>query len=160
MYLLAEETIRIERPVSQVFAYVTDMERFGEWFPGVLRIESSNALAHGEADKEYLETVSVPLRGTRKIRITVREAQAGRRFVTEGKFPPLMPRMEVEFSERGPGACSITWRMFSRNASPLLGLTLLPLARRVMRKRAAEGVKELKRRLEYAPPESQGVRAA
>ncbi|MBC8417796.1 MAG: hypothetical protein H8E10_04300 [Desulfobacterales bacterium] len=30
------------------------MERFGDWFPGVLSIESLNVLKHGQVGKEYL----------------------------------------------------------------------------------------------------------
>jgi len=148
---LAEQRIDIERPVEVAFAYLTNMERFGEWFPQVIAIESSNELAHGEVGKEYLETVAVPLRGQRKIRLSVREALANKRFVTEGKFPPLLPRMEVEFAERTAGACSVTWRMYSRNRGALARLTLLPLARSVLRKRAQLGARRLKANLENQP---------
>ncbi|GAB3541658.1 hypothetical protein GCM10027343_12460 [Noviherbaspirillum agri] len=151
MHLLAEESIHIKRPASDVFNYVTDMERFGEWFPGVLSIESANQHQHGQVGKEYLETVSIPLRGERKIKLVVREAEAGRRFVTEGKLSPLMPRMEVTFSPVAVASCQLTWRMYSRNNGGFVRLALLPLARRVMRKRAAAGVKRLKRHLEQSP---------
>jgi hypothetical protein len=72
------------------------VENFGEWFPGVVTIASSNALKHGQPGKQYLETVLVPLRGTRKITLEVRE---GEFFAIEGRFPPLMPRMEMELRE-------------------------------------------------------------
>lgn len=157
MHLLADQSITIKRPQAAVFAYVTDMERFGEWFPGVLGIESSNAMPHGQVGKEYLETVSVPLRGQRKIRIVVREAQAGRRFVTEGRFPPLMPRMEVEFFPGGADACRVRWRMYSRNDGMLFRLLLLPLARRVMRQRAAAAMPRLKRMLEQSRSAATGT---
>ena len=148
MHLLAEKTIAIERPVSAVFKYVANMERFGDWFPGVVLIESANRLDHGQLGKEYLETVSVPLRGTRKIRLAVREIRANRFFATEGKFPPLMPRMEILLNETGSNSCELTWRMFSRNDNLIVRYALLPLARRVMRKRADIGVASLKKRLE------------
>lgn len=148
MHLLAEESVRIARPVSTVFDYVKDMERFGEWFPGVLSIVSSNARAHGETGKEYLETVYIPLRGKRKIKLVVREAQANRLFVTEGKLAPLMPRMEISFHSNGDDECRVTWRMFSRNESTLFRWTLLNLAKGVVRKRAAIGLGNLRQRLE------------
>lgn len=151
MQLLAEAIIHIKRPVPDVFNYVTDMERFAEWFPGVLSIESANHHRHGQVGKEYLETVSLPLRGEKKIRLIVREAEAGRRFVTEGKLSPLMPRMEVTFSPVGVASCQLTWRMYSRNEGKLVRIALLPLLRRLMRKRAAAGVRRLKRRLEDKP---------
>ncbi|OGB25993.1 MAG: polyketide cyclase [Burkholderiales bacterium RIFCSPLOWO2_02_FULL_57_36] len=148
MHLLTEKTINIKRPISAVFEYVANMEKFGEWFPGVVLIESANGLDHGQVGKEYLETVSVPLRGTRKIRLAVREVRGNRFFATEGKFPPLMPRMEISLSEAEMNSCELTWRIFSRNNNLIVRHALLPLARRVMRKRAESGVAALKKRLE------------
>lgn len=144
MHLLAEQTVNIKRPVPEVFAFVTDMERFGDWFPGVIGIESTNRQTHGQVGKEYRETVAVPFRGRRKISIVVRESRPDRFFATEGKFPPLMPRMEVEFAAGERDSCNLTWRMYSRNRSVVFRLTLLPIARRVMRKRAAAGMKRLR----------------
>ena len=67
MHLLTEKTVNINRPALAVFGYVSNMEKFGEWFPGVISIASTDALQRGQQGKEYLETVSVPLRGKRKI---------------------------------------------------------------------------------------------
>jgi hypothetical protein len=68
-------------------------------------------------------------------------------FVTEGDYPPLLPRMEIEFRPQGAG-CTVTWRMLSRNTSLLARLTWLRVARRIIRKRAAAGVAQLKEQLE------------
>lgn len=155
VHLLAEESIDIHRSPATVFDYVANMERFGEWFPGVLSIESANDMAHGDVGKQYLETVTVPLRGKRRIRLLVQQAERNRLFVTEGNLPPIMPRMEVSITSQSAESCRLTWRMFSRNKSALFRLTLLPLARGVMRKRAAVGMKRLKRNLEQAPPGQQ-----
>jgi hypothetical protein len=148
MHLLAEHSVAIDRPAEAVFDYVADMERFGDWFPGVIAIESANARAHGEVGKEYVETVAIPLRGRRRVRIAVREARPGECFVTEGSLRPLMPRMEVGLRRDGPGRCELTWRMLSRNDGALFRLTLLPMARAVLRRRAAHGLARLKRNLE------------
>ncbi len=152
MHLLTEKTIHIQRTALDVFEYVANMEKFGEWFPGVIAIESANALQHGQPGKEYLETVSVPLRGTRKITLQVREVRGHNFFATEGRFPPLMPRMEIALAEIGMNSCELTWRIFSRSNSLIVRYTLLPLARRVMDKRAALGVAALKKRLEDGRP--------
>lgn len=152
MHLLTEKTIHIQQPTSVVFGYVSNMEKFGEWFPGVISIASANALDHGQQGKEYLETVSLPLRGTRKVKLEVREVRRDQFFATEGLFPPLMPRMEIELHETGPSSCELTWRMFSRSNSRIVRYTLLPLARRVMDKRASLGVAALKKRWEDGGP--------
>lgn len=148
MHLLAQEHIHINRPATVVFDYVADMEHFGEWFPGVLAIVAAKGGPHGKVGKEYFETVVLPLRGLREIRLVVREAEAGRLFVTEGELQPLMPRMEVRFQERSGNVCELAWCMLSRNDSMLFRWTLLPLARWVVGKRARAGLARLKRHLE------------
>ena len=148
MHLLTEQTIAIARPVEATYQYATNMERFGEWFPGVLSIESANTLRHAQPGKEYLETVTVPLRGKRQNELSVKEAQTNERFVTEGAIPPLLPRMEIIFQATSADSCDVTWRMFSRSDSFLVKATLLPLAKSVMRKRAAIGIRQLKQNLE------------
>lgn len=150
MHLLAEKTVYLHRPAREVFAYVSNMEKFGEWFPGVISIESLNTLPHGQLGKEYLETVFVPLRGRQKITLQVREVRGHQFFATEGRFPPLLPRMEITLNENAANACELTWRIFSRNSNPVVRYLLLPLARRVMDKRATLGVAALKGRMEGA----------
>ena len=148
MHLLTEKTVHIHRPVLAVFEYVSNMEKFGEWFPGVISIESANTLRHGQQGKQYLETVSVPLKGTRKITLEVREVRGHHFFATEGRFAPLMPRMEIALTETETNSCALTWRMFSRNNNLFVKYIVLPLAGRVMDKRAAVGVAALKKRME------------
>ena len=148
MYLLTENTAEIACPVSVAYEYITNLETFGEWFPGVIAIESANELAHAAPGKTYLETVSIPMRGTRKVAITAVAAEPHKLFVTEGKLPPLMPRMEIQFHAIDSNACRVVWRMFSRNDQFLARITFLPLASRVMRKRAAIGMQRLAKVLE------------
>lgn len=144
MHLLAEKSVHIHRPVLEVFGYVSNMENFGEWFPGVISIKSHNALAHGELGKEYLETVRVPLRGRRQITLQVREVRSPHFFATEGRFLPLLPRMEITLDASAMNSCELTWRIFSRSRNPWVKYLVLPLARRVMDKRASLGVAALK----------------
>ena len=151
MHLLVEQSVCIQCRAQDVFEFVSNMEHFALWFPGVIAIESSNALAHGQVGKEYLETVSVPLRGHQKIRLHVREvvqASGDYLFATEGRFPPLLPRMEISISDGPLTSCRLTWRMFSRNRSPVIRFTLHLLARRLMGQRARVGLAVLKERME------------
>lgn len=148
MQLLTEQTATIARSVEATYLYATNLELFAEWFPGVLFIESANTLEHAQRGKEYLETVAVPLRGKRKIKIRVKDAQSNKVFITEGEFSPLMPRMEMLFQATGADSCSVTWRMLSRNDSLLFKATLLHLFKSVMHKRAEIGMKRLRQKLE------------
>lgn len=151
MQLLTEQTTTVVRSAGAAYQYATNLEHFAEWFPGVLSIESANTLEHGQRGKEYLETIAAPLKGKRKIKICVKEAEFGKVFITEGEFPPLMPRMEIRFQATGAESCSVTWKMFSRNDSFLFNATLLHLFRSVLRKRAAVGIKRLQKILEKRP---------
>ena len=148
MQLVTEQTITIARSVEAAYQYATNLENFAEWFPGVLSIESANTLEHAQRGKEYLETVAAPFRGKRKIKISVKDAQSNKVFVTEGEFSPLMPRMEIIFQATGSDSCGVTWRMFSRNDSFLFKITLLYLFKSVMYKRAAIGIRRLQKKLE------------
>ena len=151
MQLLTEQTITIAKSVEATYQYATNLEHFAEWFPGVSSIESANTIEHGQRGKEYLETIVVPLKGKRKIKICVKEAEFGKVFITEGEFAPLMPRMEIRFLATGAESCSVTWRMFSRNDGFLFKATLLHLFRSLLRKRAAVGIKRLQQNLEKRP---------
>lgn len=157
LQLLTEQTLAIARSVEATYQYATNLEHFAEWFPGVLSIESANTLEHGQRGKEYLETMAIPLRGTRKIKIRVKDAQPNQVFVTEGEFPPLKPRMEILFQATGADSCRVTWRMFSRNDSLLFKATLLRLFKSVMHKRAAIGLKRLQQKLEGRVAEPTGI---
>lgn len=150
MHLLAESAVEIACPVGAAYRYASNLEHFGEWFPGVIMIESANGLPPGEIGKEYLETVAVPLRGRQKIRLVVREAERDRLLVTEGAFAPLLPRMQIRFEALTEQSCRIHWQIFSRNRGLMARMTIIPMARAVMRKRALAGLAALKRRLEAA----------
>ena len=148
MHLLAEESIDIQCPVSAAYVYACDLRNFGRWFPGVIEILAEDELDLTAIGKSYLETVSVPLGGSRKVRIVVKEAQHGSVFITEGTLRPLQPRMEIRFSALGLDSSRVNWRMYSLSQSFLVRATLIPLARRVMRVRAREAMKILRLNLE------------
>jgi hypothetical protein len=146
LQLLTENKVSIACSVSSAFAYVTNMENFGEWFPEVRSIVSVDTQPHATLGKRYMETVST-LRGQQRILLRVTTVEPDRLFVTEGDYPPLLPRMEIEFEPHSAG-CSLTWRMFSRNGGLLARFTWLRVARRIIRERAAVGVARLKQHLE------------
>lgn len=148
MNLISEVEISIDRVNTDVFNYVSNMENFGAWFPGVISITSNNEESHGVVGKKYLETVKIPLVGFKKIPITVVGSKQGEFFVTEGDFSPLFPRMEIEIKCIDKMSSKMSWRMYSRNNNRMAKMLLLPLAKSVMQKRAEVGIKRLKANLE------------
>jgi hypothetical protein len=148
MHLLASSVVTIARSCTKAFDYAADLENFADWFPGVIGIVAHNELPFAMPGKQYVETVAVPLRGRRTVLIRVVDASTPMRVVTEGDLPPLLPRMEIEFHDRGPDSCEISWRMLSRNENVLVRYTVLPLAGWLMGRRATTGLRNLKWRLE------------
>lgn len=148
MHLLAEESVEIGCAVEAAYAYACNLENFGKWFPGVIMIVSGDRLDLAETGKSYLETVAIPLRGNSNVRIRVKEAIRNNIFITEGSLRPLLPCMRIQFQESGRGSTLVNWQMHSRSQSVLLRATLIPMARRVMKLRAKEGMANLKRHLE------------
>ena len=151
MYLLAGSVVTIACSSAKAFGYAADLEKFGDWFPGVIGIAARDALPFATPGKQYVETVAVPLRGRRTVRISVVEADSPKRLVTEGDLPLLLPRMEIEVDDLGRDSCEVRWRMLSRNERILARLAVLPVARWVMRRRASAGLRNLKQRLEGPP---------
>jgi len=146
--LISEVEISIDRINTDVFNYVSNMENFGAWFPGVISIISNNEKPHGIVGKKYLETVKVPLAGLKEIPISVVDSKQGEFFVTEGDFSPLFPRMEVDIKRINNISSKISWRMYSRNNNRMIKILLLPLAKSVMQKRAKIAINRLKVTLE------------
>lgn len=150
MHLLAKETVSIRAASDSVFSYVSNMENFPTWFPAVIGIESQDDAPHGTVGKSYLESVKLPFRGLKTIKLNVVESVPATRFATEGLFPPLMPRMEIDIQADDISASTLTWRMYSRTRSSLFKVLLLPLVKVVISKRAKAGTSRLKRILEQA----------
>jgi len=114
----------------------------------VMHIAAADSLPFDAVGKQYRETVAVPLRGQRRVLLRVVEATAPSRIVTEGALPAILPRMEIELRDAGSGKCEIEWRMFSRITGGFRRWTLLPVARRLMTKRAQAALRRLRHRLE------------
>ena len=149
--LLAEGSVEIRRPSHDVFAYVSNMENFPAWFPGVVCVRALDTLDHGEVGKRYRETVHMPFGRTGTIDIEVREARPGARLMTEGGGL-VMARMSVDFAALTEGRTRIEWRMVSRNGRWWFRCLVVPLLRRVMRRRASKGLRQLRAHLERDAP--------
>jgi hypothetical protein len=152
--LLAEQSVDIARPLATVYRDATNLEHFGEWFPGVIAVVSANGLPHATVGKEYRETVEVPGRGRVDVRIRVCEARQDAWLATEGDLLPLLPRMEMQVEPLAPQNCRLTWRMWSRHPGDdeAVRTALWPAASRLLSQRAVDGLARLKQRLEQGPP--------
>lgn len=115
MILLAENTVLLTENVNTVFKYVTNMENYKLWFPGVIGIKSMNNLVHGQIGKQYIEELYLP-NGTKKLIIEVKESTKNKKFVTIGDLEPLRPMMTMLFSDNGKNSCEFQLNYSSRNS--------------------------------------------
>ena len=145
--LLAEGSIEIRRPSEDVFAYVSNLENFPAWFPGVLSIRSLNTLAHGAVGKRYRETLHMRLGRTTSVDIEVKDARPATHLTTQGSGF-LLPSMKVNFTALTHGETRVAWSMVSRNQRWWFRWFVLPALRRVMGARAGVGLRQLREILE------------
>lgn len=150
MPVLTEQSIVIVKDVDAVFDYVVNMENYAQWFPGVLSVKSADSLPSGSPEKTYEEVAKDPIKGPVRFNIKVKEARRNQFFVTEGSYVPLLPKMTVVFQKINFNETRLDWKMESRNNSWLFKLTLLPVAKHLISKRAKLGLIALKRNLEGA----------
>lgn len=150
MYLLAQATVAIACPPRVAFDYAANLENFPAWFPRVLRVTTPDGLPFDTVGKHYREEFVQPMRGRAFVSIRVVEVEPGKRIVTEGTLASVLPRMEIVCRPTAPGACELSWRMYSRRTTGWRRFIVLPLARRLMTRRARQGLQVLKQHLEDA----------
>ena len=116
MILLAQNNVTLHADLSKIFNYVTNMENYKEWFPGVVAIRSANDLKHSEVGKRYTENLKFP-QGIMELTIEVKESIKNKSFATEGDLEPLLPGMSMLFTDLGNERCQLNLSYYSRNSN-------------------------------------------
>jgi len=145
---LVDEVASIDRPISEVFEFVSDHQNYIRWYPGVVAVTSSDGLAPGSVGKVYNEILALPSGRRRAFDIEVVETRAPELFATEGTLAPLHPRMEMRLTATSAYATTLNLRFFSRNRSPIGRLLIGALAPRAIRPATRAGLAKLKSILE------------
>ena len=83
---LVDETLTINRPILEVFDFLSNHENYALWFPDVVSIISVNDLPHGSVGKVYSELIKLPAGRSRHITIDVVESQSPVSVYNRGKF--------------------------------------------------------------------------
>jgi hypothetical protein len=149
---LLNRTLTINRPVKEVFDFVSNHENYANWYPGVVSVRSSTDLPHGVVGKRYEEILRMPTGRNQKIPIRVVEAKSPTSFVTEGEFSPLHPRMSFSLSADSTATTQIHWMFESRSQSLFGRFIVNKLFRPIMSKQSNVAAERLKSILET--PES------
>ena len=141
---LVDETISINRPIAEVFAFVSDHENYVRWYADAEAVTSTDGLPPGTVGKVYSETLRLPTGRRRVFDIRVMDVRAPGLFVTEGTLSPLHPRMEMRLTAKSKAETELNLRFFSRNQSALGRLLIGALIPRAMRKQAQSALFKLK----------------
>jgi len=145
---LVDETLTINRPILEVFDFLSNHENYALWFPDVVSITSVNDLPHGSVGKVYSELLKLPAGRSRNITIEVVESRSPAVFITEGNFPPLHPRLEVRLFEKSARESILNWKFYSRSQSAFGRLIVGALIKKSVVKQSERGLKRLKILLE------------
>jgi uncharacterized protein YndB with AHSA1/START domain len=127
------ETIEIARPVDEVYAYVTDPNRFGEWQDDVVSVNVEG--------NRFTTTRKVG--GTTTQEIT--EVDPPRSWAARGIDGPIRPIARVTI-EPSPAGSRVTFDLEFEGHG--MGKALLPMVRRAAAKGAPLSYQKLKARLE------------
>jgi len=143
MIELAKTSITISAPIDIVFKYVSNMENYKNWFPGVVDIKPANELNHGVVGKTYIETLSLP-NGDAELVIEVDQCDINRLFLTKGNLTGILPQMTVAFCVNDENHCEVNLQYHSRSPELTLTSDIVIALRSDLAIRANKGVAKLK----------------
>ncbi len=116
MIKLAQRSIAINTSAENLFKFVSNMENYKTWFPGVIDIRSFNDLAHGTKGKLYKEVLLMP-DGESELIISVVNSTQNQFFQTHGDLAEILPQMTIELKESAEKVCDINLQYHSRNSA-------------------------------------------
>jgi uncharacterized protein YndB with AHSA1/START domain len=138
-------SIEVARPPDEVFAYVTDPSRFGEWQHDVVAVRHE-AGRPGQVGSRFVTSRRI---GGRERTMTqeVTEASAPRRWAAQAVDGPVRPNATVTVEPLGDGTGSrVTFSLDFEGHG--IGRPLLPLVRRQAERAAPASYRTLKQLLE------------
>ena len=144
MIELAKANAAISCPVDIAFQFVSNMENYGSWFPGVRAIKSKNSSAHGSVGKTYIETLLFP-DGEYELTIEVAECETNHLFLTKGDLEGVLPQMTIEFHTQGENSCHMNLQYYSRNTHLTQESDIIVSLREDLAKRALQGMVNLQK---------------
>lgn len=147
MIELAKTSIAIAAPTDVVFKYISNMENYKHWFPGVVDIKSANNLDHGMVGKKYVETLSLPS-GDSELVIEVNQCDINRLFLTKGNLAGILPQMTITFSVDEDKRCEVGLQYHSRNSELTETSDIIIALREDLDIRAKKGLARLKEVME------------
>lgn len=143
----ATHTVTIARPIEDVFAYVADGERNGEWRPGVVEIRRDSG--DGGVGTRYTQKVRGPMGRSISADYEVTTFEPPRRLAFRTVTGPARPRGTYELAPAADGGTSVTFTLEAEMGG-LGGLLLRRPVQRTMEEEV-QMLENLHDRLEAEP---------
>ena len=139
------DSIEIARSPEEVFAYLDQLERHGEWQSQIVSVrrDTEGPTAAGTRATDVRRT---PM-GKQSVTYEITEHDPPRRASFRGLNGPVRPRGTVTVEPAGEGRSKVTLEL-DLEGHGLLGKLLAPLARSQSRKLVPQDQQRLKERLE------------
>ena len=134
----------VKRPVTEVFAFVAEMENEAKWHTDVLEAER---LTDGEVGRgtryrvQFRPQPMSPSEGT----VTIVDFESGRRIVSQAEMGDMKPTVTHEFEET-TGGTRVTRRIQIETSGPMTLMS--PMMRMMVRRSNVRFIDNLKRLLE------------
>jgi uncharacterized membrane protein len=139
------DSIEIARRPEEVFAYIDQLDKHGEWQEQIISVEVETE-GPTRVGSRAVDTRKVP-GGPRKVTYEITEHDPPRRASFRGLDGPVRPEGTVTVEPVGDGSSSkVTLQMDLKGYG--LGKLIAPLARRDARKQVPKDQARLKERLE------------
>lgn len=126
--LILEGSVVLDRPVTEVFSYVADMENYPAWFRGIAEMKPVDDSPIG-IGKRYAEIAHIPGGKTEAIDVEIVAYEPQRSFAIHASLAPALPRFDYIFEPLGEARTRFTWRcsMRGRGLKSALMRRVMPL---------------------------------
>jgi uncharacterized membrane protein len=141
-------SVEIARSPADVFAYMDDLERHGEWQSQIVSSKRETDGPTGVGTRAT-DVRRVPGR-TQSVTYEITEHDPPRKVAFRGVTGPVRPVGTVTVEPSGEGRSKVTIEL-DLQGNGLLGAIVAPLARRQAQKQVPEDQQRLKERLESGP---------
>ena len=141
---LLYDTVTINTSADKAWAYLRDMENYPQWFVGIVKMQSADALPLATVGKVYDEIGLAP--GGKEENITVHviaSSEADRHLAIRASLKPFVPRFDYKIVPLGAQQCTLHWRCAVSN-NPL-ALLASPIFRLILRSRLTKSLANIQR---------------
>jgi NADPH:quinone reductase-like Zn-dependent oxidoreductase len=143
--LVLQDSVTLDRPAADVWAFVRDMENYPLWFTGIVKMASADDLPIATIGKHYDETAIAP--GGKEETISVEIIAADEQsyhLAIQASLEPFVPRFDYRVVPVTANHCIFHWRSVATGQS-FKATWQRPIFRMILRKRLAISLDNFRR---------------